>query len=229
VTRAALLARVSSSAQSADMQLDELRAVARHRKWSVVLEETDTGSGAGVELPGRARVLEAARRGRVDVIAVWRLDRLGRSLRDLLEIGELLERAHVDLVSLRDAIETSTPAGKLLFAVLGAIAQFERELIGERVRAGIAHARARGVAIGRPRVDVDVAHVLELRGMGYSMRAIERKLAIPARTLERAVIASAQRAVDEHRGVRQKPTARTGRDRRGKPSASSSSSSRRTR
>lgn len=188
MTRAALLTRVSSSAQSADMQLEELRAVAAQRGWKVVLEATDVGSGAAAELPGRTRVLELARRGGVDVIAVWRLDRLGRSLRDLIAIADTLRKYDVELVSLRDAIETHTPAGQLLFSVLGAIAQFERELIGERVRAGLAAARARGVVVGRPRADVNLEAAAVHMGHGDSVRAAARKIGVSPRTLSRALV-----------------------------------------
>jgi DNA invertase Pin-like site-specific DNA recombinase len=186
--RAALLARVSSSSQSADLQLDELRAVAKQRGWKVVVEATDVGSGARADLPERARVLDEARRGKVDLIAVWRLDRLGRSLRDLIEISSTLRRCKVELFSLRDAVDTGTPAGQLLFSVLGAIAQFERELIGERVRAGLTAARARGVVFGRPRRAVDVGAARRLLDDGHSIRFAARKIGVSARTLDRALV-----------------------------------------
>lgn len=185
--RAALLARVSSSTQTADMQLEELRAVAKQRGWNVVMEATDVGSGARADLPERALILDGARRGKIDVLAVWRLDRLGRSLADLIEISATLKRANVELVSLRDAVDTGTPAGQLLFSVLGAIAQFERELIGERVRAGIVSARARGVVVGRPKVSVDVVKAIRLHGRGWSFRRVARELGVSARTIERAL------------------------------------------
>lgn len=187
MTRAALYARVSSSEQKPGLQIDDLHAVARQRHWEVVYEGIDFGSGASSLLESRTKVIDLARHGELDVVAVWRLDRLGRSVRDLLEIAEVLRRSHVELVSLRDCIETGTPSGQLLFTVLGAIAQFERELIGERVRSGIAAARARGVAFGRPRVDVDVERAVDLMNEGASLRAAARELGVSARSLGRAL------------------------------------------
>lgn len=160
--RAALYARVSTSQQSHAAQLDELRAVARQRRWRVVDVARDVGSGARSDLPERARVLDLARRGAIDVVAVWRLDRLGRSVRDLLDAAETLRRARVELVSLREAIDTGTPTGRMVFTVIASVAELERELIGERVRAGLDRAKREGVKLGRPRVAIDVERAREL-------------------------------------------------------------------
>lgn len=185
--RAVLYARVSTGAQSCEAQLEELVRVSVQRGWRVVAALADTGSGARDDLAGRLELLELARRARTDVVAVWRLDRLGRSVRQLIEAAEELERAGVRLVSLHEAIDTSSPAGRLMFHVLAAVAELEREVIRDRVRAGLDAARRRGTRIGRPRTHVDVDGALERLERGASQRAVARELGISARTLARVL------------------------------------------
>ncbi|MCC7540485.1 MAG: recombinase family protein [Deltaproteobacteria bacterium] len=191
--RAALYSRVSTRDQDASTQLDELRRVAEQRGWDVVAELCDVGSGARHDLPERTRLLDLAARGRLDIVAVWRLDRLGRSVRDLVSAADTLQRARVELVSLRETIDTGTPAGRMVFHVLASVAELERELIRERVVAGLDRARRRGARLGRPRQTVDVEAARALLAQGLSVRAAGKRLGVSARTLGRAL------------GARQKP------------------------
>lgn len=150
--RAVLYARVSKAMQDEALQLHELRLVAAQRGWTVVREIVDHVSTLRARRPGLDELLELTRRGQVDVVAVWRLDRLARSTKHLLDLGETLAAHHVDLISVRDgAVDTTTPTGRLLFTMLGAVAAFERDLIRERSMAGQALAQERGVHCGRSR------------------------------------------------------------------------------
>ena len=136
-------ARVSTTDQDLSLQLDALQAAGCEK----IL--TDTKSGARTNRPGLHTALEFVRKG--DVLVVWRLDRLGRSLRDLLDIAHQLDERGIGLRSLTESLDTSTPGGRLIFQVFGAIAEFERNLIRERTTAGLVAARARGRKGGRPR------------------------------------------------------------------------------
>ncbi|MBC5801928.1 MAG: recombinase family protein, partial [Candidatus Eremiobacteraeota bacterium] len=134
-------ARVSTDEQTTALQLDALRAA------GVDAVHEDSASGASRSRPGLARAIEDLRPG--DTLVVWRLDRLGRSLRDLLDIAEMLRERDVALRSLTDHIDTGTAAGRMLYAVLGAVAQFERDVLRERTVAGLAAAKKRGEKLGR--------------------------------------------------------------------------------
>jgi DNA invertase Pin-like site-specific DNA recombinase len=127
-----------------------------------------------------------------DVVLVWRFDRFARSLKHLIDSLEEFRALGIDFVSFTEGIDTTTPSGQLLFHVVGAVAQFERDLIAERVRAGMAHARAMGKRIGRPRAPVDVEKVTGLRNQGMSLREIARALKIPVSRVRRALCASRQ-------------------------------------
>jgi putative DNA-invertase from lambdoid prophage Rac len=150
--RAALYARVSTLDQTCENQLAELRLYAAVRGWTS-REFVDTGvSGAKESRPALDDLIRVARRRQVDTLVCWRLDRLGRSLRHLILLLDELTAVGVGFVSLNEGIDTTTPAGRLQLHVLGAIAEFERERVRERVRAGLARARAHGQRLGRPRV-----------------------------------------------------------------------------
>lgn len=183
--RAALYVRVSTADQRVDLQVNELRAVAAQRGWSVVAEHVDRVSGAKASRPALDQLLEQVRRAQIDLVAVWRLDRLARSIQHLLELGELLQRCRVDLVSVRDgAIDTTSPTGRLLFAMLGVMAAFERDLVRERVTAGLAAARRRGVRLGRPPTELDARAVEAALGQtDGNISAAARLLGIPRSTL----------------------------------------------
>jgi DNA invertase Pin-like site-specific DNA recombinase len=152
VQRAAIYARVSRVAQEAENQLVDLRAYARARGWTVV-EYVDAGeSGAKTSRPSLNQMLKDARRRRFDVVVAWRLDRLGRNLKHLITMLDELQALGIAFVSLNEGLDATTPAGKLQMHVLGAVAEFERERIRERVMAGLQRARAQGVRLGRPRL-----------------------------------------------------------------------------
>ena len=150
--RCAIYARVSTLDQHVENQLTELRQYAERRGWTAV-EYVDEGvSGAKERRPALDEMLKAAKRRRFDVVVVWRLDRLGRNLRHLLLLLDELTTLGVAFVSLNEGIDATTPAGRLQLQILGAIAEFEKGRIQERVRAGLARARAQGKRLGRPRV-----------------------------------------------------------------------------
>src|SRR5215475_12518567 len=152
--RAAIYVRVSTDKQRVENQLRELRQIAERRGWQVVEEYQDAGiSGAKGrdQRPGLDRMLKDASKRRFDVVMAWAIDRLGRSLIDLLGTIQGLEAASVDLFLEQQAIDTTTPAGKLMFQVTGAFAEFERSMIRQRVRAGLRRAVEQGKQLGRPK------------------------------------------------------------------------------
>lgn len=184
-----LYARVSTSDQHADAQLADLRAYAKRRSLHA-LEYVDAGvSGARDRRPALDQLLAAVRRREVSTVVVTKLDRVARSVRHLTALAAELEALGVDLVVLDQAIDTGTPTGRLLFHVLGSIAEFERDLIAERTRAGLAAARRRGRHPGRPRaLDASqAARVQRLRASGHSIRAIAEKLEVSKSVVARAV------------------------------------------
>ena len=187
--RVAIYARVSTSGNGQDvgLQLDELRAVAGQRGWTVVDEFVDEGvSGSVTERPALEDLLEAARRGKVDLVVVWKLDRLGRSLQHLLQLLDELTSLNVGFVSIRDAgLDTTSASGRLLLHLLGAFAEYERELIRERVVAGVRRAQAKGTHCGRPRVEMDLRPAISMLKGGYGLKAISRSLAVSRATLRR--------------------------------------------
>jgi len=197
--RTALYARVSTTGHGQDvgLQLDELRAVARQRGWHVVAEHVDDGvSGAATSRPALDRLMDAARRGQLDLVAVWRLDRLGRSLQHLLQVLDELRHLGVGFVSLRDAgIDTTSASGRLLLHILASFAAYERDLIKERVLAGVRRAQARGTHCGRPRVTLDVRPAVALADAGHSEREIATMLGVSRATLRRRLAEVAQKPI----------------------------------
>jgi DNA invertase Pin-like site-specific DNA recombinase len=154
--RAAIYVRVSTDKQTVENQLGELRQIAERRGWETVEEHHDAGiSGAKgrKDRPGLDRMLKDAQRRRFDVVMAWAIDRLGRSLIDLLGTIQMLDACGVDLYLDQQAIDTTTPAGKLMFQVTGAFAEFERSMIRQRVNAGLKRAVEAGKQLGRPRID----------------------------------------------------------------------------
>jgi len=177
--KVAIYARVSTSDQRADLQLDRVRALAEQRGWKVVGEYVDLGiSGMKDRRPQLDRLVKDLHRGKVDVVAVYKLDRLARSIRHLVLLADELRALGVDLVSSEDSIDTTTPNGRFLFYVLSAVAELERELIRERTIAGLAAARRRGVRLGRKPVTFDVNLARELRARGESFRKIASELGV---------------------------------------------------
>ncbi len=184
--RVALYARVSTGGQTAENQLLALRAFAGHRGWTAT-EFTDQGvSGAREKRPALDALLATARARKVDVVGCVKLDRLARSVHHLVAMVSEFEALGVDLVVLDQAIDTTTAAGRLLFHVLAAIAEFERDLIRDRVLAGLKRARAHGRRGGRPRVRFDLARAQRLLAEGRSVRAVAKMLGVSRMTLARA-------------------------------------------
>ncbi len=188
IRRVGIYSRVSTlnKGQDPEVQLRELREYATQRGWQVVEEYTDHGiSGAKASRPALNRLMADAQRRRIDAILVWRLDRFGRSLRHLVNALAELDAWGVAFVSLRDSLDLTTPAGRLMCSVLGALAEFERELIRERVKAGLRNAKAKGRKLGRPRVYVNEDKVDELRAAGLSWREVAVQLGVGVGTVHR--------------------------------------------
>lgn len=188
--RAGLYARVSTSDQNTlTMQSRTMREYAARRGWTVSMQVREVNSG-GARREAREKLLEAARRREIDVVLVWRLDRWGRSVADLLATLQELEHLGVGFVSLTEALDLTTPAGRAMAAMLAVFAAFEREVLQERTRAGMAHARDNGQRLGRPATAA--AHAAEIRKLfraGLSKSEIARRLDI-GRTSVRRILAT---------------------------------------
>ena len=183
MTRAALYARVSTTGQTAENQLLALKSFAAARGWAAA-EFVDHGvSGTRERRPALEALLAEARARRVDVVACVKLDRLARSVHHLVAMVREFEALGVDLVALDQSIDTTTPAGRLLFHMLAAISEFERDLIRDRVLAGLRRARAQGIRIGRPKRLVDMRRAQALLDGGQSLRQVAKTLGIAASTL----------------------------------------------
>jgi DNA invertase Pin-like site-specific DNA recombinase len=187
--RTALYARVSTAnyGQDPEVQLRELREYCQRRGWELVGEYVDVGiSGTKEKRPQLDRLMADAHRRRFDVVACWRFDRFARSVSHLLRALETFGSLGINFVSLSEAIDTATPAGKLVFTVLGAVPELERSLIVERVKAGLRNARAKGKRLGRPRKVLPDSRIASLRARGCSWRTIARQVGASARTCRRA-------------------------------------------
>jgi DNA invertase Pin-like site-specific DNA recombinase len=186
--RVALYARVSTLAgQDPEMQLRELREYCLRRKVEIIGEFVDKGvSGSRERRPALDRLLAACRKRQVDAVVVYRYDRFARSLRQLVNALEEFRVLGVDFISLHEGVDTSTPNGRLVFGIFATIAEFERELIRDRVRSGLASAKAKGKVLGRPRVHADRTRIAALRAQGRSWTAIAVELGIGEGTVRRA-------------------------------------------
>lgn len=188
----AIYSRVSTSSQNIENQVRELRQVAERHGWQVVREFTDDGiSGAkGSDgRPGLRALMQAVGRREVDMVMAWSVDRLGRSLQNLVELLGELHGKRVDLYLHQQGIDTSTPAGKALFQMMGVFAEFERAMIRERVNAGLARAKAEGKTLGRPRIDDPKlqAKIYQLRRDKVGILTIARQLGLGTSTVQRIV------------------------------------------
>jgi DNA invertase Pin-like site-specific DNA recombinase len=187
--RVAIYARVSTAngQQSPEMQMRELREYADRRGWQIHAEYVDAGiSGAKDSRPELNRLMADAHRRRFDVVAVWKFDRFARSVSHLLRALDTFRALGVEFVSLSESLDTATPAGRMVFTVLGAVAELERSLIVERVKAGIRNARMKGKRLGRPRVAVDPARIASLRVAGRSWSEICLETGLTKGTAQRA-------------------------------------------
>ena len=190
--RAGLYARVSTNdQQTLAMQNRAMREYAARRGWTIALQVREVNSGA-VRREAREKILEAARRREIDLVLVWRLDRWGRSVTDLLATLQELEHLGVGFVSLTEALDLTTPAGRAMAGLLAVFAAFEREILQERTKAGLAHARQNGKKLGRPAtVAVYAAEVRKLHRAGISKSEIARRVQI-GRTSVRRILATAK-------------------------------------
>lgn len=171
------------------MQLREVREYCARRGWQIVGEYIDRGiSGTREHRPELDRLLGECRKRRVDAVVVYRYDRFARSLRQLVNALEEFRSLGIDFVSLHEGVDTSTPNGRLVFGIFATIAEFERELIRDRVRSGIASARARGKRLGRPRVVVNAQQIARLRAQGCSWSATCHELGVSKGTAQRALL-----------------------------------------
>lgn len=192
--KVALYARVSTDRQTTENQLQELRAVGERLGWEIVGEYIDQGiSGAKGrdQRPAFDKLLKGAMRKEFDLIAAWSVDRLGRSLQDLVGfLGEIHSKG-VNLYLHQQGLDTTTPAGKAMFQMMGVFAEFERAMIQERVKSGLARAKADGKTLGRPKVDQGTElEVIQMRAEGTGIKAIAKRLGIGVGTVQRIVKAA---------------------------------------
>jgi DNA invertase Pin-like site-specific DNA recombinase len=203
--RAAVYARVSTSnnGQSPEMQLRDFGEYCERRGWAVAGdgEYVDIGvSGTKEKRPELDRLMADAHRRKFDVVVVWSFDRMARSVSHLLRVLETFNSLGIAFVSLREQIDTSTPAGKMIFTVLGAVAELERSLIAERVKAGLRNARAKGKRLGRPKVVLDRARIAALRAAGYGWKKIAKELGVGVSTVLRVAQEAPQGGSKNPRG-----------------------------
>ncbi len=185
--RAALYLRVSTVDQHPESQLHDLHQMAAQRGLEVVREYTDRISGTKAKRPGLDELLHDARRGRFDVLLVWAFDRIGRSTRHFLEVLDELNHLQVEFVSFRENIDTGGPLGRALVVIIGAIAELERNLIIERVRAGMRRAKLEGRHIGRQPLPIDRQAVKRDRASGRSLTEIAKSHNISRATVCRVL------------------------------------------
>jgi len=191
--RVAIYARVSTTnhGQDAGLQTSEQHQFAEARGWQVFDDYVDQGvSGSKDSRPELNRLMADARRRKFDIVLVWKLDRFGRSLRHLVNALAEFESLNISFVSLSDNLDLSTASGRLMFNIIGAMAEFERALIQERVKAGIRNARAKGKRIGRPPANVDASQIAQLRAQGLSWKKIAKQMGLGVGTLYRVAPAN---------------------------------------
>ena len=185
--RAALYLRVSSLDQHPETQLLDLRQMAAQRGYEIVAEFTDRISGAKARRPGLGDLMRDARRSRFDVVLAWSADRIARSVRHFLELLDELNRLNIEYVSFREQIDTGGPLGRAIVIIIGAIAELERNLIIERVRAGMRRAKLEGRHIGRQPLKLDREAIVRDRQHGMSLGQIAKVHAISRATVHRVL------------------------------------------
>ena len=185
--RAGLYLRVSTVDQHPETQLHDLRQMAAQRGYEIVAEYTDRISGTKAKRPGLDQMMTDARRGRFDVVLVWASDRIARSVKHFLDVLDELDRIGVQYVSFRENIDTGGPLGRALVVIIGAIAELERSLIVERVRAGMRRARLEGQRIGRAPLVLDNLAIQQDLQRGQSLREIAKGHRISTATVQRVL------------------------------------------
>ena len=184
--RVALYARVSTDAQDPEVQLSAVRSHAANRGWEIVEEFIDKGfSGAKKKRPALDRLMRAAWDRKFQAVLVWRFDRFARSVKHLMSALEKFRSFRIEFISLQEQFDTSTPIGHAMFTIIGAMAQLERDIIRQRVKAGLDRARARGVRLGRPTASARPDQVLTLKGQGLSLQEMAKRLGCSRSTVRR--------------------------------------------
>ncbi len=184
--RVALYARVSTSEQSTESQLLDLRRYTRERGWQLYREFCDNGvSGTKDSRPALNELMNDAKKRRFDAVLVWRFDRFARSTKHLILALEEFRNLGIDFVSYQENIDTSSPLGSAIFTIISAVAQLERDIIAERVKAGLRRARENGKKLGRPRIKVSENQLLMLSESGLSIRQIARQVNLSVTTVAR--------------------------------------------
>jgi DNA invertase Pin-like site-specific DNA recombinase len=187
--RVGIYCRVSTADQTTENQLNDLRKYAAERKWRIAGEYVDNGvSGVKESRPALDRMMEQARKRKLDVVLVWRFDRFARSVRHLVLALDELRGLGVDFVSYQESIDTATPLGQAIFTIIAAMAALERNIIVDRVRAGLRRARQQGKRIGRPRRQLDARQLETLWHQGCSQREVARRMGVSKSTIARALI-----------------------------------------
>ena len=185
--RAVLYLQVSTFDQHPETQLYDLRGLAAQRSFQIIEEYSDTISGSKAKRPGLDRLIADARRGKFDVVLVWAFDRIARSVRHFLEVLDELSHLNIEFVSFRENVDTGGPLGRAMIVIIGAIAELERNLIVERVRAGMRRAKLEGRRIGRPPLQVDREAVLHDRALGHSLTALAKTYRISRTSVIRVI------------------------------------------
>ena len=185
--RAALYMRVSTLDQHPETQLYDLRQMAQQRGYQIVEEYTDTISGARARRPGLDALMRDGRRNRFDVVLVWASDRIARSVKHFLDVLDELNRLNIEFISFREQIDTGGPLGRAVVVIIGAIAELERNLIIERVRAGMRRARLEGRPIGRRPLELDHIAILRDRQRGQSLGQLAKSYRVSRTTIHRVL------------------------------------------
>ena len=198
--RVGLYARVSTldKGQDTEVQLTDLRSYTQARKWTVAGEYVDKGqSGAKDRRPELDRLMKDARKRKIDLILCWRLDRLGRSLKHLIFTLDELQSIGVGFISYNENIDLTSSTGRLMFQLLGAFAEFEKNTIRDRVIAGLNHAKRKGTKLGRPGIELDPDKLIELRGQGLTMRAMANELNVSLGLVHKSMVKCSSPSLDK--------------------------------
>lgn len=189
--KVALYARVSTEGQDTEVQLSALRSHAQNRGWEIVEEFVDRGfSGAKERRPALDRLMKEAWVGKFQAVLVWRFDRFARSVKHLISALESFRNLKIGFISLQEQFDTSSPIGQAMFTIIGAMAQLERDIIRERVKAGLTRARERGIRLGRPVKEAEPNEVVALKKEGLSLQEIARRLGCSRSTVRRRIFKS---------------------------------------